>query len=100
MLALVLALATACGSGTGEAPDPTPIGDVTGVITQVETRGDEVVAFTLAAEGSTHRILIEPDRDYGFDLAHLEEHRATGDPVLVRTRTRDGEHFALSIEDA
>jgi hypothetical protein len=45
-------------------------------------------------------IRIDPSRDYGFDLTHLNEHQSTGDPVRVRLRQRDEGLYALQIDDA
>jgi hypothetical protein len=38
--------------------------------------------------------------DYGFDLGHLHEHRASGDPVRCLLEEREGKLYALRIDDA
>ncbi len=82
----------------GDEPAPT---ELTGVILEIESEGlDDVRSFTLRSEGETYEILIDPELDYGFPLSHLNSHRATADPVVVDLEERDGELFALSIEDA
>jgi hypothetical protein len=45
-------------------------------------------------------ILIDPQIDYGFDLAHLREHMETGDPVRVDLELRAGDVYATQIDDA
>jgi hypothetical protein len=59
-----------------------------------------VTSFELAAAGESYEILIDGDRDYGFDLTHLYEHQTSGDPVRVRLRERDEALYALRIDDA
>jgi hypothetical protein len=56
-------------------------------------------AITVEAESGPERILVDPERDYGFDLGHLEEHRSRAEPVIVKVREREGPDVALSIED-
>jgi hypothetical protein len=74
---------------------------MTGVVLDVESRTiTDVRAFTMRSEGEECEILIDPDRDYGFALPHLNEHRVSADPVTVKAEVRDGELVALSIEDA
>jgi hypothetical protein len=59
-----------------------------------------VTGFDLDAAGESYQILIDPARDYGFDLAHLREHQSTGDPVRVRLQQREEALYALRIDDA
>ena len=102
-LAVVLLLAVACSAEpAGDAqPRPNPPPDpLTGVVTEVVVRDGAVTAIDVRAEGATHEILIDPARDYGFDLHHLEEHRETGDPVLVDLEQRADGAYAVSIDDA
>ena len=47
-----------------------------------------------------HTIHIAEDVDYGFDLAHLHEHRTTGEPVRCVFEVRDERLYALEIADA
>ena len=101
-LAVALLLAVACGAEpAAERPPPSPPPDpLTGVVTEVVVRGGEVTAFAVRADATTHEILIDPATDYGFDLHHLEEHRETGDPVVVDLERRDDGAYAVSIDDA
>lgn len=79
---------------------PPPPSALTGVITEIAAGGDgEVTGFDLDAGGESHEILVDPARDYGFDLAHLYEHQSTGDPVRVRLQQRDAALYALRIDD-
>ena len=94
-LLLLALLASACGQE--KPPAPTVL---TGVITEVSGTTGEVTGFDLEANGDAYQILIEPGRDYGFDLTHLREHQSTGDPVRVRLRERDEALYALRIDDA
>lgn len=97
LLLIPVGLLGACGSPTPEVQVPS---EVTGVIAQVDRGDDEgIVGFTVE-DGETYRIRIDPARDYGFDLEHLAEHEATGDPVRVTTETRRGEAYAVEILDA
>jgi hypothetical protein len=95
-LALIALAATACGSDEGAPPPP----DLTGVITHVEGEGSDIESFTVESGLGEWELLIVDGRDYGFDLAHLREHEASGDPVRCTIEVRDGEPFALEIEDA
>lgn len=98
LITVVVALVAACSSPPADQGPVTE--QVTGVITEVE-RGDggDIVAFTVE-ESQSYRILIDPARDYGFDLEHLVEHRTTGDPVAVTTEQRHGGAYAVEIIDA
>jgi hypothetical protein len=94
---LLSVAAWGCG-GEEESPPPSVL---TGVITQVRpATGSNVTGFDLDAAGESYEILIDPARDYGFDLAHLREHQTTGDPVRVRFRQRGEGLYALRIDDA
>jgi hypothetical protein len=95
-LVLLLGLSTS-GCGGEEPASPSVL---TGVITEVAASGEKVTGFDLDAGGEAYEILIDPGRDYGFDLNHLYEHQSTGDPVRVRLRERDESLYALRIDDA
>jgi len=86
----------ACGNDEPEAPAA-----VTGVVIEVSSAGLGRVESLVVKDGDdTFEILIDPDVDYGFNLDHLHEHRATGDPVRVELEERDGDLYAQSIDDA
>ena len=93
---MLLAILVLLG-GCGEEPIPERI---TGVVTEVRPTTGPVRDFSVEGAFGTFEVRIDPDRDYGFDLRHLEEHRDTGDPVIVRLEDRGGQAFARSIEDA
>jgi hypothetical protein len=97
-LAVILAsvlLIPAC-SAEPEAP-----AEVTGLITAIE-RSDRgpITAFTVAAGGERYDIRIDRERDYGFDLEHLEEHRLQELPVQVTLEEREDGLYAVEILDA
>jgi hypothetical protein len=99
--ALLVALALAAwAAGCGEEQEPVPAAAV-GVITEIDGEGSDVTSFTLETrDHGTFEVFIADDVDYGFDLAHLQEHRATGDPVRCTLEEREGEAYALDISDA
>lgn len=95
ILLVPILLAPACSS------EPEAPAEVTGLISAIE-RSDRgpVIGFTVDADGQRYRIRIDRERDYGFDLEHLEEHRAQDLPVRVTLEQRDDGLFAVTIEDA
>ncbi len=70
-----------------------------GLISEIELKEGRPSAITVESDGRPQRILIDPDRDYGFDLGHLEEHRNKAEPVSVKVKDEDGADVALSIDD-
>jgi len=96
-VSVALVLIPACGGNSDATPEV-----VTGVITEVTWNDDRsaVQSFKVDAQGDDYEIRIDEGVDYGFDLAHLEEHRDTHDPVRVKLRERDGRLFAEEIDDA
>lgn len=98
LLAVALILTAACSSSPTPAPPPD---DVTGLITSIarDDRGS-ITGFTVEDGGTRHEIRIDPRRDYGFDLEHLDEHRMQELPVRVTLEERDAGLFAVEIQDA
>lgn len=93
---LVALVASGCGQ---EAPPPPAA--LIGVITEITAEdGGEVTGFDLDAGEESYEILIDPARDYGFDLSHLYEHQTTEDPVRVQLQQREEALYALRIDDA
>ena len=91
------ALGACGGDDPQEAGAPS---SVTGIVTAVESEGlNEVTSFTLKDGDDVYAILIDEEIDYGFPLGHLEEHRVGAAPVEVEIEDRDGDLYALSIED-
>jgi hypothetical protein len=96
-LALLLVLCASCG---GEARPEAPT-EVTGLITAIERDGaGSITAFEVEDDDGPYRILIDPGRDYGFDLEHLVVHRDQELPVMVRLEDRAGDLYAIEILDA
>lgn len=73
---------------------------IEGTITDVEGHGGRVSAITVRTAGGPQRILIDPGRNYGFDLAHLKVHQTEKLPVKVKVKDRGGNKVALDIDDA
>jgi len=88
----VLVLLAACSQAEQ------PPSEVVGVITAIE--GDIGAISVVEDDGDEYSVAIADDVEYGFDLQHLREHEATGDPVHVRLEERGGHLVALSIDDA
>lgn len=93
------------------APDPEsrlcgdlagPPDAVTGLITSIDRDGTDRIT-RLTVEDRTLgdvRVYIDHERDYGFDLEHLEEHRIQGDPVRVTLKEDCGRLYATEVLDA
>ena len=99
LIFVLLALSfVACNSDPGE-PTATPT-RVEGVIVGIDSAAiDDVNGFTLKDGDVTYEIKIADDVDYGFPLGHLQEHLQSADPVGVDLEERDGDLYALTIED-
>jgi hypothetical protein len=98
---LAFLLATACATEARAPGEPRAPAAVTGMITAIE-RSDRgpITAFTVDADGEAYDIRIDPSRDYGFDLEHLEEHRLQELPVRVTLEERGDGLYAVEILDA
>ena len=92
-------LMTACSSNTTSG-DSAPK-EVTGPVLEVdgESLGD-VTSFEVKEQDESYQIFIDPDVNYGFNLGHINEHLASGEPVRVGIDSRDGKLFATVIVDA
>jgi hypothetical protein len=98
VISLALVVVVACGS---TAEPPSSPDQVTGLITSIGRGGDgSIESFTVDQGGRTYEIRIDPGRDYGFDLEHLEVHRVDRLPVRVRLTERQGTLLATEILDA
>lgn len=99
-LAVILIAATAVTPGCGGGKEAERPSELVGVIVAVEETGGRIRAFTLRAGGEEYEIFIADDVDYGFDLHHLGEHRASGEPVRCKLEERGERLYALEILDA
>ena len=74
---------------------------MTGVVVEIESSGlTRVEQFTLQNEGGRVTILVDEETEFAFAPSHLNEHRATGQPVAVEVERRKGELHAVSVDDA
>jgi hypothetical protein len=103
VVAFVL-LHAACGgddSSGRTTAGPNAPDQVRGPVISVDSQGlGKVRSFDVKNGDRIYKVRIDPSVDYGFPLDHLNEHRISGDPVIVGVEEREGELFALSIEDA
>ena len=91
-----LLLFASCAAGQEDA---TPA-RLEGTVTNLSIEDGTVTGFDLVSEeDGIVTILVDPERDYGFDLLHLEEHQSTGDPVVVSTETKGEDVIAVGIDD-
>ena len=98
-LVLMLTL-TACADPNAQ-PDYPPPEQVTGLITEITYVESRIVAFDVETRmGATVDVLIDPDRDYGFNLKHLEEHERDELPVSVDLEAKGERLYAVEIADA
>jgi hypothetical protein len=71
---------------------------VTGLITSIERDGmGRITEFTVEGANRTVDVHIARERDHGFDLEHLEAHRAERLPVRVTLEERCGALYAVEI---
>ncbi len=94
--AFALLFGLACGSDARSLPD-----QVTGVITEIgRNRSGAIQRFSVRQGTRSFDVRIDPRRDYGFDLEHLEQHLTSDWPVTVRLEPRGGALYAVEILDA
>lgn len=92
LLVVIAAVAfVACGETTNE---------VTGVVTEVDSASlTDVNGFTVRDEEETFDFVVDSETELSFPPAHLNEHRVSGEPVKVTYEEREGELYAISVED-
>ena len=74
---------------------------MTGVVVEIESSGlSQVEQFTIQDEGRRVTILVDDDTEFAFAPSHLNEHRATGQPVAVEVERRGEGLYAVSVDDA
>jgi hypothetical protein len=94
-LVSVVALLAACGGGGDNDSE-----ELTGLIVDVQGRGNDVRSFTLRTGDRSYEIHLAADVDYGFTPAHLRVHASALFPVRCKVERRRGRLFALEIVDA
>jgi hypothetical protein len=97
VLLLLLLSAVACGSAEPVAIPDEVVGTIIAI--QRNDRGT-IESFTVQQAGQEYDIRIDPSVAYGFDLEHLEEHRAQRLPVRVTVEQRGDLGYATQILDA
>jgi len=102
LLVIVLATTVSCGSAEPSAdPSPSPApSEVTGLITETIYEGEQMTSFVVESREGSVEILIDLERDYGFNLKHLDLHRDQELPVQVPVESRDGRLYAVDVLDA
>jgi hypothetical protein len=99
LMFFALIMGACSNKGSGDSVPETPE-QITGVLLSIESGGfDQVESFKLKVDEHIYTVLIDPELEYGFPLSHLSEHLRTAGPVTVRLDERDGDLYALSIED-
>lgn len=102
VLLIVLAVGVACSTsepGADPSPSPPP-SEVTGLITETIYEGEQMMSFVVESREGSFEILLDPERDYGFNLKHLEVHRNQELSVQVPLESRDGVLYAVDVLDA
>ncbi len=100
----MLVLALTLGACTTEDPLQDPSDEfpekITGVLLSIESTGfAQVESFKLKVQERIYTVLTDPDIEYGSFLGHLSEHLRRAEPVTVTLDERDGDLYALTIED-
>lgn len=101
-LALAALLLVGCSEPpmlVGRSPEPPPT-QVTGLITETIYDGEQMTSFVVESREGSFEILIDPEREYGFNLKHLDLHRKEELPVQVPLESRDGALYAVDVLDA
>ena len=100
MSCVVLTAVTAGCGGDDKSTPSDPPSKLTGVVLEIESeRIGEVSSFTLKDGDHSYEILIDPEVEYGFPLAHLNDHKTTSDPVTVELEEKADQLYAQSIDD-
>ena len=104
---VALMLLVACN----DASDPEPLWDpeaeteatrtVRGVVLEVNGGLETVDSFVLRTDdGEVIEVLVAPEGDFRFPLAHLHDHRRTLEPLLVELDVSDDPPLAIALQDA
>ena len=79
---------------------PLPVNEITGVVTKLDSAGlTDVNGFTVRSNDETFDFAVDSETQLAFPPSHLNEHRVSGEPVKVTYEERDGELYALTVED-
>ena len=104
LVVVALVALVAFGACGDDPPDqsraPAPE-EITGPVTKVDSESlGDVTSFEVRHEDEVFQVFIDPEINYGFNLSHINEHLASGDPVRVGLDEQDGKLYATVIADA
>lgn len=95
----VFALHATTAAGCGGEAETTAASLVNGPIVEVRGPRGAVEAIVVKQGDELVEVAIADDVAYGFDLEHLREHLATGDPVSCTVELRGDTLYAVTILD-
>jgi hypothetical protein len=99
VILLTAALFAGCG-GNGDGSEGENPRELTGLIVDVQGRGNDIRSFTLQTSDGQYRLRIAPEVDYGFQLGHLRAHENSLFPVRCTLQRRAGGLYVIAIVDA
>jgi hypothetical protein len=100
VLVVALSATAMAGCGGGAATSTgAPGSPVNGPIVEVRGPRGAVEAIVVKQGDELVEVAIADDVAYGFDLEHLRDHLATGDPVSCTVELRGDTLYALRILD-
>ena len=102
-IGLLAVLRTASGGSSPGTAGQSPVEQrAVGLVTTIDARSVvDVRSFTLRTDtGTTMTFVLVPGVNTGFPPAHLEEHRASGEQVLVTYHLDAGRNLVDHLDDA
>jgi hypothetical protein len=100
VLGLVIAAVLAACGGSGDETEGENPSEVTGLIVDVQGRGNDIRSFTLQTSEGEYRLRLARDVDYGFPPGHLRAHENSLLPVRCTLERRANGLYAIAIADA
>lgn len=96
---MIAAVLSGCG-GNGDAREDEDPSEVTGLIVDIQGRGNDIRSFTLQTSEGDYRLRLARDVDYGFPPGHLRAHENSLLPVRCTLERRANGLYAIAIADA